>query len=224
MAPVLVRSLGIVRFGSTEPILLVDDRGDRWICKLQPPPMSDHAVEWIVAALAREMGVAVAPSAEAELHPALIRAFAAGAPSERAYAERAAKLGTTVFASRWIQGAREFTGPRAGDAAALGRVLALDRLVANPDRQANHPNLVRVGRDIVAIDHAQALPEAHGQDDADIEMPLHVSLGLAGPARVPSEAAIKGAVASLPAAWLSRPRREAVVEGCLLRAERLVAS
>lgn len=224
MSPVLVRSLGIVRFGSTEPILLVDEQGDRWICKLQPPPMSDHAVEWIVAALAREMGVAVAPCAVAELHPALLRALAASTPSEAAYAERAARLGGTLFASRWLPGAREFTAPRAGDALALGRVLALDLLVANPDRQAHHPNLVRVGRDIVAIDHAQALPEAHGQDDVHIEVDVHASSGVGVPGAVPSEAAIRDAVASLPTGWLSRPRREAVVEGCLLRAERLVAS
>ncbi len=185
--------------------------------------MSDHAVEWIVAALAREMGVAVAPCAVAELHPALVRALAAGTPSERAYAERAEKLGATVFASHWLQGAREFTLARATDTLALSQVLALDLLVANPDRQAVHPNLVRVGRDIVAIDHAQALPEAHGQDDVPIEVDLHVSHGVGVPGRPPSDAAIRRAVASLPMEWLSRPRREATVEGLLLRGERLAS-
>lgn len=222
----LVRSLGIVERGSTDPILLVDDHGVAWLCKLQPPPMSDHAVELIVAHLALAMVVPVAPFAVATVDEALVAAMAAGSAKERRYARRLGALGREVFASQWLPGARDVGRFGPADVATLARVRQLDRLVQNPDRQAEHPNLLRVGGALVAIDHAQALPEAHDLPPEDIDAAVHAATVAGVPesaapvGQVVDEVDVHAAVASVPRGWLSDERRQAVLEGLLLRAGR----
>ena len=222
----LVRSLGIVERGSTDPILVVDDHGVAWLCKVQPPPMSDHAVELIAAHLALAMVVPVAPFAVATVDAALVAALAAGTAKEREYARRLRDLGPTVFASHWLPGARDVDRFGAEDLPVLARVRALDRLTLNPDRRADHPNLLRVGGAVVAIDHAQALPECHGGDAGWFDVGAHVATaaGVATDVEAIDEVDIHAAVASVPAGWISDERREAVLVGLLERAGAMCAA
>ncbi len=216
----LVRSLGIVERGSTDPILVVDDHGVAWLCKVQPPPMSDHAVELIVAHLALAMVVPVAPFAVATVDDALVSALAAGTAKEREYARRLRELGPSVFASHWLPAARDVDRFGGEDLPVLARVRALDRLALNPDRRADHPNLLRVGGALVAIDHAQALPECHGGAPGAFDTAVHAAsaAGVSADAATVDDVDIHAAVASVPAGWISEERREAVRVGLLERA------
>ena len=222
--PILVYSHGVVTRGSTDPVLLAEADGRAWLTKLQPPPMLDHLAELVVAALAVRMGVQTPDFRIATVEPGLAHALAAGEPREARLGGAISHLGHRVFASLWLSGAADVTEPPAGDPEVLTRVLALDLLVANPDRRYDHPNLLRHGGRLFAMDHAQALPwcREQGVEEGLAERHVATALGLAPARIVLSESEINAAVDIAPREWWpSEAAREATICALAERARQL---
>jgi hypothetical protein len=170
------------------------------------------------------MGVPVPDAAVGRVAHDLALALAAGAPAERGFARHLARVGGLVFASRWLHDAMEPTDLRRLDRIVLGRILALDQLIANPDRTFAHPNLLVQEQQLYAIDHAQGIPWY----DTPVELPSikdhHVAtvLGVAASAFELPDADIEAAVATVPAGWWTPTElRDRVLDGLLERAESL---
>lgn len=222
--PILVTSYGVVTRGSTDPILLAEPGGRAWLTKLQPAPMLDHLAEVVVATLAARMGVPTPEFRIATVDPGLAHALAAGEPREARFGGAISRLGHRVFASQWLSGASDVTEVPTNEREFLARVLALDLLVANPDRRAEHPNLLRHGARLLAMDHAQALPWCRGQEAEPGIAEHHVATALRLPPagiRLP-ELEIQAAVDAAPTEWWpSEAAREATLGALIERARRL---
>jgi hypothetical protein len=95
------------------------------------------------------------------------------------------------------------------------RLLWLDTLVQNPDRRADNPNILLVGRALIPIDHAAALPFHHDwqlteRQPAQLEPAPHVFGALwqtlpahaAGFASSVTRTQLEQAARSIPEPWL----------------------
>ncbi len=221
LVPDLVYSQGVVARGSTDPVLLVDSEGHAWITKLQPAPMLDHVAELVVAHLAAAVGIATPPFAIGTVDRVLAEALIRGELREARLGRTLQTRGLTLFASRWLSGAHDVTSPPIGADDFLSQVLCLDLLVANPDRRHDHPNLLRSGVRLLAMDHAQALPWCRGQAVSQGLVAQHVatSLGLRPATLFITEDQIKAAVEAVPADWWPRPdARDATLDALVERA------
>jgi hypothetical protein len=155
----VTRIVEVIRTGSTRP-LLVETREGRFVCKLVNGADGPRtlAAEWIGTQLAAALGL-----------PCL-ELVALDVPRERAadildtevreMIERGAGL---CLGSRELPGARMARDHElaAADDDFVTRVIALDRLIENPDRRAANPNVLRWGNSLVPIDHASSLPFHH---------------------------------------------------------------
>lgn len=205
-------------------MLLAEADGRAWLTKLQPSPMLDHLAELVVASLAARLAVPTPEFRIATVDPGLAHALAAGEPREARFGGAIARLGHRVFASRWLVGAADVTEPPDGHRELLSRILALDLLVANPDRRHDHPNLLRHGAQLFAMDHAQALPWCRGQAaEAGIcERHVATAAGVSAARIQLSELDIQSAVdAAPPEWWPSATARETTVSALVERAHRL---
>lgn len=222
--PHLVYSHGVVTRGSTDPLLLADTEGRLWLTKLQPAPMLDHLAELVVAELARRLHIPTPPFTLATVDDGLAQALAAGEPREARFGAAIVTQGRSVFASLWLNRARDVTEPPPNDRELLARILALDLLVHNPDRRHDHPNLLQNGTQLLAMDHAQALPWCRGQGDTAPVWAQHVATAVGvSPARLHvAGAEIHESVATVPLNWWPSPEaREATLEALYERAARL---
>lgn len=211
----LVRSFGKAERGSTEPLLFADTSGHVWLVKLAPAPMLDHVAEVLAAELATRARIAIPEVRVAEIPTEFDRALSRAAVLERRLAAHLATFGHLVFASRWLDGAIDVTEPPVNRDDTLARILALDLLLDNHDRRADHPNLLQAGNRLLAMDHAQAVPWCRRQVPSDSLLPDHVARarGLSPAPLGLTEQDVRDAVAALPPAWLGADTRADLVEG-----------
>lgn len=143
------------RRGSSRPLIVETDAGTR-IVKLRGAAQGTGPLvaEIIVGELADALGLAVPPRSLIEL------------PAEIETADWDDELADLLAASvglnlgfDFLAGAREFVPPDAQRVAPETRaaILWLDRLVLNPDRTANNPNLLWWADQLWLIDHGAAL-------------------------------------------------------------------
>ncbi len=151
----VTRILDVIRTGSTRPLLVETPEG-RFVCKLVHGADGPRtlAAEWIGTKLCAAFGL---PSLDlVALDLPRERAVDILDTEVREMIERGAGL---CLGSRELRDAR-IAKPHelaaADDDFAL-RLLALDRLIENPDRRAANPNVLRWGESLVPIDHASSL-------------------------------------------------------------------
>jgi len=142
--------------GSSWPIVVRDDTGERWLVKLRGNAhgAAPLCAEIIVGELATALGLAVPPRAIITLAGRL----ATDDPHQE-LADLVRRSGGDNLGLAWLPDARVAT---AADLAALDRTVAarvvwLDGLVENLDRTAANPNLLVAEGRLWLIDHGAAL-------------------------------------------------------------------
>jgi hypothetical protein len=151
----ITRILAGGRSGSSRPVLAETPAGPRLV-KLRGAAQGTGPLvaEWIVADLARALGLRVPARSLLEL--------AAGTPTDDRDQELADLLAASVgpnLGFEVLPDAREFIAADvdAVDAHERAAILWLDRLVQNPDRTSRNPNLLWWEDRLWLIDHGAAL-------------------------------------------------------------------
>lgn len=211
------RVLRALRRGSSSPVV-IDTSAGQFVAKLRGaaqglPPL---VAEIIVAELAEALGLPVPER--------VIVTFEADLPSDDGNDELRDLLTASVgdnLGLRWLPGATDLRLDQldAVDPDTAATIAWLDGLVMNPDRTPQNPNILLWHRQPWLIDHGAALPFHHDWDSVTEQSPREVESALArhlfasraGPlasvdgraARVLSLAALNGACARVPDAFLS---------------------
>lgn len=163
------RVLSANRAGSSLPVVVETAKGPRLV-KLRGAGQGTGALvaEVLVAELAEALGLSVPARSLVTLAPGIPTDDRNDEVGDLLAASAGINLGLAVLA-----GARDF---RAGDRALLARgeaaaILWLDRLVLNPDRTAESPNLLWWNGRVWLIDHGAALGFQYGWGRVTEAMP-----------------------------------------------------
>jgi hypothetical protein len=217
--------------GSTTPSLFVAEDGREWVVKPSGVTFRDGLVEALCSRLGRRFGIPTPPGEVLEASVGLLRAMAVVGGELRALGEAFSRGGGMAFGSLLRPGA-DWVAPDRPDpreADTLDRIWLFDRWIANADRRPDNPNLILCDGELLAIDHAQALPWL--SRGVPQETP-HVRHGAGAPAaRVRAlldpfadATTVRDAMGVVPAAWATTDELDALAETLAARAVELRSS
>ncbi len=168
----MIRSLRAVEFirpmevGSKHPALFLchGDNGDEEVVvKFRETLLSQQfscVGEVIAALLAKDLGLQAAEPVLVSLCSDL-----AATTSSSAYAARIERSEGWNYGSVFVGPGMDACLPTERDSAALKRywadVFCFDYLIQNYDRVSNNPNYLKIGENVILIDHEQAFRELH---------------------------------------------------------------
>jgi hypothetical protein len=202
--------LGVLEQGSTRPLYFEAEDGNRYVVKPGGRNLPDHFSELLAVAIAPAFAVNTPKAAVVRFAPFLVRALRD--IGESTAADNLEAADGTAFGSRWVNGATILedlyqTSPRHRQ---LGLVATLDAYLGNADRSFQNPNLLRLGRQILAIDHAQGFPWLYGHPHDDLSaINGHISANYGippGPVPALSERLVKAFLSDLPRSWFEQVR------------------
>lgn len=225
--PALRRYIRRMLEGAHRPPLFEADDGHQYVLKLDTLDADFPVVELVAAHLAAALAVPLPAFVVAEAPPGLTGALkASGDPDLLEFAAAFERREGTCFGSRCLAGpttrwtmATSAVDPQA--AATLARVLVFDTFIENIDRtSASNPNLLISSGRVVAIDHNQALPVLQGATGKRLRFPVeshiawptvqadpHLLKAPIADLRALDPAAVRAAVAAVPACWWADPAR-----------------